>query len=124
MKPNTIKAIIRSLAPAVYAAIASVIAHFGYHAGSGTVVAIASGAFAILTVVLHAAERKWPWVGAFLGYIGAPNYAPTKKAALALKVADLQAEIARLQAQNAPVVPSVSAPAPAPIDPASVTVTA
>jgi len=106
---NAVKAIIRSLAPFVYSFIASVIAHFGYHVSLAVTIQIAAIAGLGLTVVLHALETQFPWVGAFLGWIGAPAYAPSTKALLIAHNQTLKSQIATLLAQQTPVAPVVVA---------------
>jgi len=97
LSPSVLKALIRTFMPAVYSGVAAAIAHFGYHVSLATVIQIVGGGFAGLTVVLHWAEKKYPWVGALLGWIGVPQYAPSVKATQASEIAALQAEIAALK---------------------------
>jgi hypothetical protein len=101
--------------PFVYSGAAAAIAHFGWHVSNSVVIQIVAIAGGILTLGLHAAEAKWPWVGALLGYIGAPTYTPATK----VTVAQLQAQIAALAAQleeaKAPSTPTAPAPSPAPV---------
>src|ERR1019366_915273 len=80
---NAFKAIIRSLMPFVYAGAAALIARFGYHVTNATVIPIVKVVGGVLTIVLHALEPQFPWIGVFLGYIGAPVYAPSAKVTLA-----------------------------------------
>lgn len=93
MNPNTLKAIIRSLMPFVYSGVAAIIAHFGYHVSNSTVIQIVAAGFAAATVILHSLEVKFPWVGVFLGWIGAPAYAPSTKVTLVQQLAAQQLEI-------------------------------
>jgi hypothetical protein len=97
MNPNTLKALVRTLTPLLYPLVASAIARFGYHVSNATIIQIVAGGFAGLTVILHSAEAKWPWVGVFMGWLGAPAYAPSTK----MTVTQLQAEIDALKAQQA-----------------------
>jgi len=113
MNPNAIKAIVRSITPSLYAGVAAIIAHFGYHVGNATVIQIAAAAYAGLTVILHAAETRWPWVGGLLGWFGAPQYTPSTKVTLV----QVQAELDALKAQQheaanptVPTAPVVSPP--------------
>lgn len=92
MTTNTLKAVVRSLTPWAASVVAALIAHFGYHVSNVVATQIVVAAGTGLTVVLHAAERKWPWVGALLGWAGAPQYAPSNKAV----IAQLQAQVAAL----------------------------
>ena len=94
---NPYKALVRSLMPLLYPAVAAIIAHFGYHVSNAVVIQIVAGGFAGATVLLHTAETRWPWVGVFLGWLGAPGYTPTTK----VTVVSLQAEIDALKAQQA-----------------------
>lgn len=95
---NAFKAIIRSLMPFIYSGAAGLIARFGYHVTNSTVIQIVAIAGGVLTIVLHALETQFPWVGVFLGYIGAPIYAPSAKVTLA---ASQKAQIAQLEQQLA-----------------------
>ena len=136
---NTVKALVRSLTPWAISVVASVIAHFGYHVSLTTASQITVAVGTVLTIGAHVLERRFPWVGVFLGWIGAPAYAPSVKQSLALKVASLEAEIDALVAAasekahpsqpsagpgapgtdaNATAVPSAFTPAPTPVTPA------
>jgi hypothetical protein len=97
--PNTWKAILRGIMPLLYSVVAAVIAHFGYKASPALVAQIVVLGTGGLTILLHAAERRWPWIGALLGYIGAPQYAPSVKKTLEAQVAQLEAEVAQLRAK-------------------------
>ena len=94
---NPFKAIIRSLTPFAIAAVVGGAAHLGYHVTMGTAAAIVAGAGGFITVAVHALEPRYPWVGVFLGWLGAPGYTPTTK----VTVVSLQAEIDALKAQQA-----------------------
>ena len=127
---NSFKAIVRSLMPFVLSGAAALIARLGYHVSLQTTTLILGVAGGALTVVLHLLETKFPWVGAFLGYIGAPVYAPSKAKVKDAMIATLEAQVATLMAKAseasnpstptaAPVVtPVASEPAPAPTTPA------
>lgn len=95
---NAFKAIVRSLMPFVYSGAAAIIARFGYHVANTTVIQIVTIAGGVLTIVLHALETQFPWIGVFLGYIGAPVYAPSAKVTLA---ASQKQQIATLEQQLA-----------------------
>ncbi len=111
---NTLKSIVRGLSPLVISAVASVIAHFGYHVSLATTVQILGAASAVLVVVLHSAERKFPWVGAALGWLGAPLYTPSVKTQQAATIAQLQAQVSALTATKSEAVsPSPPSYAPA-----------
>jgi hypothetical protein len=93
--------------PFVYSTAASIIAHLGYHVTMKTTVEIVAIVGAALTILLHALETQFPAVGVFLGYIGAPVYAPSTKTSQAAQIANLEAEIAALLAsKEAPSPPS------------------
>lgn len=123
--PNAYKAILRSLMPFIEAAIVAGVAKAGWHINLATaaqVVVVVGGA---LTVVLHAAESRWPWVGALLGAIGAPAYAPSVKVTLVSQLAseinqrnalqkELDAVYAAAKAAGASQAPAVGASASAP----------
>ena len=97
---NSLKAIIRSLMPFVYSTAASLIAHLGYHVSMKSTVEIVAIVGAALTILLHALETQWPAIGIFLGYVGAPVYAPSTKVSQAQQIAQLEAQIASLVASN------------------------
>lgn len=97
---NAFKAILRSLMPFVYSIAAGIIARFGYHVANTTVIQIVTIAGVALTIVLHALETQWPAIGVFLGYIGAPVYAPSTKVSLTSQVATLENQVAALLAAN------------------------
>jgi hypothetical protein len=103
LSQNTLKAIIRSLTPWALSLIAGVVAHFGWHPSLALEVKIVGIGGAGLTVAVHALEVKFPWVGVFLGWLGAPKYAPSAKNAL----------IAELQKKVDALTPPTPAPAPA-----------
>jgi hypothetical protein len=84
--------------PFVYSGAAAIIARFGYHVANTTVIQIVTIAGGVLTIVLHALETQFPWIGVFLGYIGAPVYAPSAKVTLA---ASQKQQIATLEQQLA-----------------------
>jgi len=83
--------------PLIYSSVAAIIAHFGYHVSNSTVIQIVTVGFGGLTIILHLAETKWAWVGALLGYIGAPVYVSTK-ASQAAQISQQAAQIAELEA--------------------------
>ena len=97
MSQNVLKALVRSLMPLVYAAVAAAIAHFGYHVSNVTVIRMVTVGFAALTVILHSLEVKFPWVGVFLGWFGAPAYAPSVKKTQAQQIAEQAQQIIDLQ---------------------------
>jgi hypothetical protein len=111
---NAFKAIVRSLMPFVYSIVAGAIAHFGYHVANTTVIQIVTIAGGVLTIVLHALETQWPAIGVFLGYIGAPVYAPSTKVTLQAQLASVEAQFAAFVAQSeeAKAMSTPSAPPP------------
>lgn len=94
---NTLRSIIRSVTPYLTSVVASVIAHFGYHASDALVAQIVTVGGTALSVLLHTLEVKWPWFGVLLGYKGAPVFPPSAKANLAQQLANANAEIASLK---------------------------
>ena len=111
--PNPFKAVVRSLMPFVISGIVAVCVHFGYHPSAQVADDIALAGGAGLTIVLHAAESRWPKLGVLLGYVGAPVYAPSTKVSLAAENADLKARVANLEAAAAAqVASSLTPPAP------------
>lgn len=95
---NTFKAVIRGLMPWIESGTAAIIAHFGYHVTLQTTIEILGIAGAGLTIILHAAETQWPSIGVFLGYLGAPVYAPSTKISQKAEIAALEAKVAALVA--------------------------
>ena len=110
---NTIKTLIRGLTPLVYSTIAAAVARFGYHVSLATVAQIVAAGTAGLSAILIPLERQFPWFGVFLGWLGAPAYAPSAKNAL---IADLQAKLDALT----PAAPVQTPPVAAPSDTAQV----
>src|ERR1035437_2224715 len=98
---NAFKAIVRSLMPFVYSGAAAIIARFGYHVANTTVIQIVTIAGGVLTIVLHALETQFPWIGVLLGYIGAPVYPPSTKVSQAAQIATLENQSAALLAEIA-----------------------
>jgi len=115
---NTFKALVRTFAPFIESGIAGLVAALGFHATATTVAGIVGIAGTVLTIVLHAAESKWPAVGALLGWIGAPVYAPSTKITLTSQVQTLEAQLAAVLAAQyeaqKPSAPS-SSPVVAPV---------
>ena len=114
MSPNLIKSIIRAVFPYLESSAAAAIAHFGFHVSPTSSAAIIALGGTFLATALHSLESKFAWIGVFLGWIGAPAYAPSAKKLLTQTVATLQAEIDALKgpaasptvADLAPVVPA------------------
>ena len=96
---NALKAIIRSLMPFVESGAAALIARLGYHVSLTTTIAILGIVGGALTILLHALETQWPAIGVFLGYLGAPVYAPSTKISQKSAIATLEAQVAALTAQ-------------------------
>ena len=111
---NAFKAVVRSLMPFAYSGAAALIARFGYHVANTTVIQIVTIAGGALTIVLHALETQFSWIGVFLGYIGAPVYAASTKVSTKAEVATLMAQVAvltaQLEEQKTPSVPTFVAP--------------
>jgi len=116
---NPAKALVRTLVPFVYPAVAAIIARFGYHVSNATVIQIVAAGGTGLTIVLHLLEEKFPKVGILLGWLGAPVYAPGAKASLTAQVATLEAQLSAIAAQvdeaHSPSTPTAGA---APVNPA------
>lgn len=93
MNPNVLKAIVRSITPAVLSAIVWVASYFHYHVNAVTATEVASILGTLVTIGAHALETKWKWFGILLGWVGAPAYSPT------VTKAQLQAQLAALEAQ-------------------------
>ncbi len=116
MATNVYKAIIRSLTPWATSVAAAVIAHFGFHVSAIVSAQIVVYAGTVLTVLLHALETRYRWVGVFLGWIGAPVYEPGAKASMQATIASLQAELAAISAKlpvtapESPVTPATDSP--------------
>ena len=111
--PNTIKSIIRALTPWLLTTLGAVAAHFGWHVSSTASLQGLVLAGGLLTVVLHALEHKFPWVGALLGWLGAPVYAPGKASQQATTIATLESQITALESKLLTVPPTVtSVPTP------------
>ena len=87
--------------PWVLAAIGVAIAKIGWKPTPDIELTIASSLGTGLTVLLHLLETKFPWVGVFLGYLGAPSYAPSKKVTVNAQLSDARVEINELQRQVA-----------------------
>jgi hypothetical protein len=129
MQNNLFKALVRSLTPWLISGIVYMAVHLGYKISMTSATEVAALVGTLLTLLAHILETKYRWFGVFLGWLGAPSYtvAPTK----AQTIAQLQAQIAALEAtllpgetqtvQPAPVV--VTSPLPAPTPAATVGVT-
>ena len=113
---NPAKALVRTLVPFVYPAVAALIARFGYHVSNATVIQIVAAGGTGLTIVLHLLEEKFPKVGILLGWLGAPVYTPSTKASLSAQIATLEAQLAAIVAQ-AGEAQAPSAPTAAPVLP-------
>jgi hypothetical protein len=107
--PNVWKAIVRSLMPWILAGVGLVIAKAGWKPTPDAEVAILTALGGGLTILLHLVETKFPWVGVFLGYIGAPTYAPATKTIVNTQLADALNQIAELQRQVTDLTPKVGA---------------
>lgn len=95
---NTFKAVVRSLMPFIESGVAGLIASLGFHATASVAAGIVAAGGTVLSIILHAAETKWAWVGAFLGSIGAPVYPPSTKKSKDARISDLETELVQLKA--------------------------
>jgi hypothetical protein len=113
---NAFKSIVRSLTPFAVSSAVSAIAHFGYHISNAVALQIIVAVGAALSIVLHALETQFPWIGVLLGYIGAPVYAPSGKTSLKTQVAMLESQLAALTtAQSEAASPTLPTSAPIPV---------
>ena len=117
--PNTIQSIVRALTPWLLTTLGALAARFGWHVSNTASLQGLVLAGGVLTVVLHSLESRFPWVGTFLGWVGAPFYAPGKTSQQATTIATLESEVAALSKSLAAQAPQ-SAPG-APFTPATVT---
>ena len=92
--PNNLKAFVRSVFPFIESSAVAAIAHYVYNVSPTHSAEILSLGGVALSAFLHWAETHFPWVGVFLGWIGAPTYAPSAKQALTSHVVQLQEELA------------------------------
>ena len=104
--PHTIKSIVRALTPWLLTTLGALAAHFGWHVSNATSLQGLVIAGGVLTVLLHSLERRFPWVGTFLGWIGAPVYEPGKASQQATTIASLESEVAALSAKLSAAGPS------------------
>ena len=97
MNSNRIKAFIRSVFPFAESAAVAAVAHFGWRVSPAVATYILGFGGVGLSAVLHWLEGHFPWMGVFLGWAGAPAYAPALKNILAANLDQAQSEIAQLQ---------------------------
>lgn len=90
---NQLKAFVRSVFPFLESGAAALIVHYTAHLSPAASAYILGGGGLFLSAALHWLEGHFPWVGVFLGWIGAPAYAPSAKTVLEQQVANLQAEL-------------------------------
>lgn len=95
---DTIRSIVRSLTPWVLSGVIAVAGRLNWNIDPQLTAELFAAIGAGLTIGLRALEAKYPWVGKLLGCAGAPTYPPTKKQQTALTIADLEAQVAALQA--------------------------
>ena len=95
---DTIRSIVRSLTPWIMSGVIAVAARLNAQIDPQLTAELFAAIGAGLTIGLRALEAKFPWVGKLLGFSGAPTYPPTKKQAAAITIADLQDQVAKLQA--------------------------
>ena len=127
--PSRWKDITRFVTPYLLSLIISLAAKLGFNVTlvtAGLILTIGGTALGIVALIF---EKWFPWVGAFLGYIGAPVYAPSKAKVKDAMISTLEAQVAELMAKSAeavnpskptaaPVVtPVASEPSPAPVTP-------
>ena len=120
--PSVWKDAVRFVTPYLEAFIISLVAKLGFHVTLVMAAGILTLGGTALGLIFRALEHWFPWVGALLGYIGAPAYRPTAKNSLKAQLADLASQYIALQAQvNEGAHPSLGTAQPAA---PSVTVTA
>ena len=99
--PNNLKAFVRSVFPFLWSSAIAAIAHYAYHASPTHAAAILAVGGVFLAGLIRWLETHFPWVGVFLGWVGAPTYAPSAKATLKQTVAELQDTLAATQKELA-----------------------
>jgi len=100
LKPSTsiYKTIVRTLTPWAIGAVVWVAQRLGFHVNAGTATEVAASIGLALTLIVPPLEKKFPWMGVFLGWIGAPTWtANTSKAQLAAQLAALEVQLAGTQ---------------------------
>ena len=99
MNSNRIKAFIRSVFPFAESAAVAAVAHFGWHVSPAVSTYILGVGGVGLSAVLHWLEGHFPWLGVFLGWVGAPAYAPALKNVLQANLDQAEGQIAQLQSE-------------------------
>ena len=99
MTTNRLKAFLRSVFPFLESGAIAVVTHYTAHLSPTTSAYILGGGGVLLSAVLHWLEGHFPWVGVFLGWIGAPTYAPSAKQTLKGQVAQLQDQLSATQVE-------------------------
>ena len=97
--PNNLKAFVRSVFPFLESSAIAAIAHYAYHVSPTHAAVILSAGGVGLSAVIRWTETHFPWVGVFLGWLGAPTYAPSAKQVLVGQVAQLRDELASTKAE-------------------------
>lgn len=97
--PNNLKAFVRSVFPFLESSAIAAIARYAYHVSPTNAAAILSLGGVALSAVIRWTETHFPWVGVFLGWVGAPTYAPSAKQTLKGQVAQLKDELAATQTE-------------------------
>lgn len=95
---DTVRSIVRSLTPWVLSGVIAIATRLGLNIDPQLSAELFAAIGAVLTIGLRALEAKYPWVGKLLGFSGAPTYPPTKKQQTAMTIAELEAQVAALQA--------------------------
>ncbi len=97
--PSALKDIWRFLVSFLTSALIGLLSRFGFHVNVNDSVIIGSIAGAGLGIVFRALESQFPWVGGFLGLIGAPQFPASAKAQLQTAYQTVLAEYASVQAK-------------------------
>jgi hypothetical protein len=98
--PSLWKDLSRFVVPFLLPFIVSIIAKLGFHVTLATAAGILTFGGLALGVVLRALEVKWKWMGALLGYIGAPIFQQTKGKLKDAAMTAMAAQITELLAQQ------------------------
>lgn len=119
--PSPVKDIWRVAVAFLTSLAVGVIVHFGFHLTPNGTLLVAVIVGFVLSAVLRFLEAHFPWVGALLGLIGAPNFPPSAKLKAQAYTQSLEAQLAALETRfNEMATPSTpSAPAPTPSAPVS-----
>ena len=99
MITNRLKSFVRSVFPFVESYALSLVARYGFHVSPTVATAVLGFGGLGISAAVHWLESHFPWVGVFLGWIGAPTYAPALKTLLASQLNQAQSEIQALQTE-------------------------